>query len=466
MRAFVLALMIVTSPARAEAPPATVQLSGFPFVQQKPDFCGEAAAEMALRRLGRDVTQDDVFNASGLDPLKGRGVYANELAAALKALGVDPGPVWYRVKPSEGAKQVQAQWDAVVADLRAGKPSIVCMHYDDTPGTTEHFRLVTGFDPSTDQVIYQEPAEATGADRRMPRAQFLKLMTFKPARDRWTIIRLRIDPVAEVKPVRPASPTPAELSQHVQELKKSLPRDMTLAWEKPFLIIGDEAPDQVRSRARDVVRWARDLLLKDFFAESPKNLEEVWVLKDAPSYERISRTLFKTEPDTPYGYYQSGRRALVMNIRPGYGTLTHEMVHPFMRHAWPDAPAWINEGVASLFEFPFEDDGHLKGRVNWRLPGLQQGLRAKAVPSFKALTHLTPDEFYEDPAGVHYGAARYLCYWLQEQGLLTRFVQRAIAQKDVDPTGWTALREVLETDPDRLRKDWERFVLALRQHRS
>lgn len=461
-----LSLAVVLALPALAAPPAALQLTGVPFVQQKPDFCGEAAAEMALRRLGRDVTQDDVFNASGLDPLEGRGVWTNELAAALRALGVEPGDVWYRVRPADATKQIAAQWRAIVDDLRAGQPTIVCMHYDATPDTTEHFRLVTGYDEARDEVIYQEPAEANGADRRMPRADFLKLWTFKPAADRWTLIRLRVTPAREVAPARPASPTPAELSLHVQALKKTLPKGMTLAWEKPFLIVGDEAPDKVRARAKDVVRWARDLLLKDFFDEAPATLEEIWVLKDAASYERASRTLFHTEPDTPYGYYLSDRRALVMNIKPGYGTLTHEMVHPFMHHAWPDAPAWLNEGVASLFEFPFEDGGHLKGRVNWRLPGLKQGLAAKAVPSFQALTHFTEDEFYDDPTGVHYGAARYLCYWLQEKGLLTRFVQKAIAQRDDDPTGWKALTEVLETNPDLLRSDWEAFVRGLSQHRS
>ena len=459
-------LLLVALSLPAFAAPPALQLKDVPFVQQKPDFCGEASAEMALRRLGRAVTQDDVFNASGLDPLKGRGVWTNELAVALRNLGIEPGDVWYRVKPAEAAKQVAAQWDAVVADLRAGQPTIVCMHYDGTPDTTEHMRLVTGYDAATDEVIYQEPAEKDGANRRMARDEFLKLWTFKPAKDRWTIIRLRMTPVAEKAPPAFTSPTPAELSQHVQELRKTLPKDMTLAWEKPFLIVGDEPPEKVRSRAKDIVRWARDLLVKDFFAEAPTTLEEIWVLKDAPSYERASRTLFNTIPDTPYGYYLSGRRALVMNIRPGYGTLTHEMVHPFMHHAWADAPAWLNEGVASLFEFPYEDDGHLKGRVNWRLPGLKQGLAAKLVPSFRVLTHTTEAEFYDDPAGLHYAQARYLCYWLQERGVLPRYVQRAIELKDKDPTGWDALVEVLGTDPDLLRKDWERFVMGLSQRRS
>ena len=305
----------------------SVNLEGFPFVQQKPDFCGEADVEMALRRVGRDVTQDDVFNVSGLDPLLGRGVWADSLRDALKALGVDPGQTWYRVNPARAEKEMTAQWAALHQDLVAGTPSIVCMHYDATPGTTEHFRLITGYDAPKDEVIYQEPAEADGANRRMARATFMALWPFKPAKDKWTVIRLRIDAKKE-GPALPklASPAPAEVAQHVMKLQETLPAGFTLSWEKPFLVIGNEAPEKVRSRGKDVVRWTRDLLLKDFFAEAPRTLQEVWILKDKATYEHASRNLFKTEPSTPYGYYLSERRALVMNIGPGYVTLTHELL--------------------------------------------------------------------------------------------------------------------------------------------
>jgi hypothetical protein len=447
----------------AAAPLQTVILDGFPFVQQKPDFCGEADVEMALRRLGRDVTQDDVFNVSGVDPLKGRGVWADGLRDALKALGLDPGQVWYRVEPAQAAQQVDGQWRALHADLAAGLPSIVCMHYDASPSTTEHFRLVTGFDAATDEVVYQEPAEPDGANRRMKRADFLALWPFKK-KDKWTVIRLRLEPKgAPPTLTREVAPTRADVAQHVMTLKETLPKDFTLTWEKPFLVIGNEAPDKVRSRGKDVVRWTRDLLLKDFFAKAPETLEEVWVFKDAASYTAASRKLFNTEPETPYGYYLSARRAMVMNIKPGYGTLTHELVHPFMHANWPEGPAWLNEGLGSLFEFPGERDGHFIGQLNWRLPGVQAAIRDKTVPRISALVRTTEAQFYDDDSGVHYAMARYLCYWLQERGLLVKFVQRAQALKATDATGYQALEEVLGGPPDGFQREWEKFVLALKR---
>src|SRR5207249_10667137 len=58
-----------------------------PYVKQKPDFCGEACAEMALRSLGSAIDQDDAFVLSGVNPARGRGAYTKELKAALEKIG-------------------------------------------------------------------------------------------------------------------------------------------------------------------------------------------------------------------------------------------------------------------------------------------------------------------------------------------------------------------------------------------
>src|SRR5690242_14556735 len=45
----------------------SVRIDGVPFVRQRPDFCGEACAEMALKKLGKRLDQDFVFNQAQLD---------------------------------------------------------------------------------------------------------------------------------------------------------------------------------------------------------------------------------------------------------------------------------------------------------------------------------------------------------------------------------------------------------------
>lgn len=473
-RSFVFLLGLVGAPgslvaaeATGSSPYASVFLDGAPHVEQAPDFCGEACAEMALRRLGVDVTQDEVFAVSGVDPALGRGVVTDELKRALERLGFDVGPAWRSFPAREERVRVEAEWRALHADLARGVPSIVCMHYDDAPNTTEHFRLVLGYDAKTDEVRYHEPAEPDGADRRMARALFLKLWTFRPTAERRTLIRLRLDPrdLRRPAPRTQAGPTPAELAQHVRALKEKVRGErFTVAVVPPFVVIGDIAPAELRGYADGTVRWTMELLKKDFFERDPSELLDVWIFGDERGYRRHAKALFGDEPDTPYGYFSAKNHALVMNIGPGSGTLVHELVHPYMHTNYPDCPPWLNEGLASLFERPTERRGHLVGRVNWRLPTLQAAIRGKWAPKLERLLAMDERTFYDDDTGVNYAAARYLAYSLQERELLARFVRDVIATKDA--TGLATLKKVLDTDDlTAFQKTWEAEVLELRYER-
>ena len=108
-----------------------------------------------------------------------------------------------------------------------------------------------------------------------------------------------------------------------------------------------------------------------------------------------AKKFFDDEPTTPYGYYSSEDNALVMNIGPGAGTLSHELVHPYIEANFPDAPSWFNEGLASLYEQPRERDGHMWGTTNWRLPGLTAMIKAKTLPSLADLLKTSREEFYD-----------------------------------------------------------------------
>ena len=86
-----------------------------PHVHQKSDFCGEACAEMVLRYLGQELTQNDVFDRSGVIPVLGRGCYTAELKKALDFIGFQVGATWYRFDETAAAERVQSTsglfWD-------------------------------------------------------------------------------------------------------------------------------------------------------------------------------------------------------------------------------------------------------------------------------------------------------------------------------------------------------------------
>ncbi|MDT5270155.1 MAG: hypothetical protein QOH49_2341 [Acidobacteriota bacterium] len=270
-----------------------------------------------------------------------------------------------------------------------------------------------------------------------------------------------------------AAPTPAgfndaDYARHVEQLRQRLPsKEFEVVIEKPFVVVGDGGRRAVEEDARGTVRWAVTLLKQDYFEKDPNEILDIWLFKDSASYNRHARDLFGSEPTTPYGYYSPAHKALVMNIETGGGTLVHEIVHPFVEANFPDCPAWLNEGLGSLYEQSGEQDGHIVGYTNWRLPALQRAIRRGGLTPFKTLLALDGRAFYDDdPQGTHYAQARYLCYYLQERGLLTRFYRDFHAAHNADPTGFDTLKKVLnETDMEAFQKRWEKFVLGLGEER-
>ena len=452
------------APEPAKSPYEAVLIKDVPHVRQKTDFCGEACAEMFLKHLGKKWDQDDVFNASGVDPILGRGCYTRELSATLTRIGMNVGNVSYRISAAHAAAELEKQWKALYSDLLRGVGSIVCMHYSGDAKTTEHFRLVLGYDPAKDDILYHEPAEADGGYRRMNREEFLDLWPLKYDANTWTVIRMRLEPGRLQEPsLRPAGFTPADYAQHVMATKKQVPKGFSMVLAAPFVVIGNEPPALVKQRAESTVKWAVTHLKADYFAKDPDAILDIWLFKDPASYQKGAKEIFGDTPTTPYGYYSSEHKALIMDISTGGGTLVHEIVHPFMRTNFPDCPDWLNEGMGSLYEQSQEKGGHINGATNWRLAGLQRAIAGKGLPTFKALCSTTNSEFYnKDDKGTNYAQARYLCYYLQEKGLLVKFYHEFVANSKADPTGYKTLQQVLgETDMAAFQKRWEAYVMKL-----
>lgn len=255
------------------------------------------------------------------------------------------------------------------------------------------------------------------------------------------------------------------LEKQAEAVRRRAGLDFTVIVESPFVVAGDEPRETVRTRARQIVRWAVTLLKRDFFARDPEEAITIWLFRDRVSYERHLQDLFGEEPVSPYGYYSRRHSALFMNIATGGGTLVHEIVHPFMRANFPACPPWFNEGLASLFEQCDEEEGRIVGRVNWRLPGLQERIEQGALPPFQELMSMDAATFYGEGGGysVNYAQARYLCYYLQERGVLRQYYAAFVAASKDDPTGLETLRSVLGIeDMDAFQREWQSWILRRR----
>ncbi len=269
---------------------------------------------------------------------------------------------------------------------------------------------------------------------------------------------------ADDNSTRAAKFTPADFARHLDQIKPKIPTEgFTVVVQSPFVVIGDEPPSTVRRRAKGTVKWAVDHLKKAYFEKDPQEIIDIWLFKDDASYRKHAKEIFGHEPDTHFGYYSSENRALIMNIHTGGGTLVHEIVHPFVAANFPNCPAWLNEGLGSLYEQCDEVDGRIVGMTNWRLAGLQEAIRQGKVPSFETLMSTTNHRFYEEDPGTNYSQTRYLCYYLQERKLLRKYYHRFYADREKDPTGYDTLVAILgREDIDVFKTEWEEYVLKLR----
>ena len=219
----------------------------------------------------------------------------------------------------------------------------------------------------------------------------------------------------------------------------------------------------VRRRARRTVRWAVRALKRVYFTRNPKRILDIWLFKNRASYLKHTWQIFKERPSTPFGYYSSAARALIMNVATGGGTLVHEIVHPFIEANFPGCPPWFNEGLASLYEQCGDRRGRIVGFTNWRLAGLQRAIRRGKVPPFRKLMSRNRHQFYQQDRGTNYGQSRYLCYYLQEQGKLGTYYREFLKNRRSDPTGYGTLKRVLGvSDLAAFQRRWQAWVLDLR----
>ena len=234
-----------------------------------------------------------------------------------------------------------------------------------------------------------------------------------------------------------------------------------------YRVIVEGTQARARSVAERTVEPVAERLARQYFDKSPRAGIRLILFTSNATYRKGAAALTGEKPDTPFGFYSGELSAVIMNLSTGGGTLVHEMVHTFTETDFPAMPAWFNEGLASLYEQCRFEPGRLVGLTNWRLPALQELLRAdvrtgRAGGLLARVVATSTDEFYGARSGLNYAAARYLCYDLQQRGLLVRYYREFRRDCGKDPTGRKTLERILGATLDAYEPGWRSRTLALR----
>ncbi len=308
----------------------------------------------------------------------------------------------------------------------------------------------------------------TGSDR-LPRApaDAVPSASAAPASDETRAARASAPP-----PVATADPTPAydllaDRERRGRVAKEELgARAVTTVVSDVFVVVG--APGfqgAAFGSSVALMRKSMKAYMNQRFGKKPAEAISVYLFPDGATYEGFCKKKYAAPCIAHYGFYQPGDRYMVMNIGLGLGTLTHEIVHPLVEADFPDAPTWLNEGIASVFEAPvIPKPGEIHGAKNWRHPRLKRAMQSASERDHARLDVLfgMGDEVFRgDGEDLHYAMGRYACQWLDERGKLWPFYQRWRDTVATDPTGIKAFEAVVGMTPAAANVAWTRWTLAL-----
>jgi hypothetical protein len=255
----------------------------------------------------------------------------------------------------------------------------------------------------------------------------------------------------------------ADLATRAAALRVELgPRTTTRIASDVFLLVSPSAPLGESAR---VAEQAIAAYFHDRFARRPGRAVAVILFEHAAPYEAWCRAHEGAACISPYGFYEAETRTVVMNAGPGLGTLTHELVHPIVEADFPQAPDWINEGIASLYEaFSLPSAGEIRGHKNWRWPRLARALASsseRSHASLSALFAMSDREFRGAREDLNYATARYFCQWMDAQGKLWPFYRAWRDGFARDPTGRAAFVATMGATPEAMDAAWAAWARAL-----
>ncbi len=227
------------------------------------------------------------------------------------------------------------------------------------------------------------------------------------------------------------------------------------------------ASDKVWDASLALARKSLAALLNGRFATLPDRAEAFYIFPSQAPYDAFCRRLHGGPCASPWAVHETASHAAYVNQGPGLTTLTHELVHPILEADFPHAPAWINEGIASLYEAPvFPRSGEIEGVTNWRRKDLFDALASRegrAGVRLDALFGMSDDDFRahgDDPSAsnVHFAMARYACLWLEGRKQLWPFYHAWRDGAADDPSGEKAFARVVGKTPAEANAEWLRWV--------
>jgi hypothetical protein len=265
--------------------------------------------------------------------------------------------------------------------------------------------------------------------------------------------------------------------ERAARLVQQLKQPVQTVVRPPFVLAGDLAEAELRTKFEAAIQPACEALLARYFRQLPQRPVLVLMFTTEASYREAAERLFFDRDVSRFGYYKPGRQAILANLAEGDGALFHELTHVLMDADFPNAPPWLQEGLATLHEAvevgEEEPDAGLfdalaiddsavtpqRGRtlrpvLNWRTAILRRARDEDRLPSVQWLIRTA--SFRGPNEALDYAHVRCFCLFLHQRGVLSRYYAALRERAETDPTGERTLLEVCAV------RDWESMDRAFR----
>lgn len=234
----------------------------------------------------------------------------------------------------------------------------------------------------------------------------------------------------------------------------------------PFVLAGNLEEPELWEWHDQTVRPAARAMAARHFTRGPGRPVIILLFHDEAAYRHQADRLFGDRTISRHGYYRPHLHTIVANAASGRPALLHELTHALMAFDFPEAPAWLREGLATLYEDCRIDS---EGSSLVPLPGartatLQRAIRDDRLPPLEGFVR-APD-FDGSQAALHYALARHFCLFLDQRGLLESVYHAVRARKAGMPECGGITHHDLQVESwDEVQREFRQWAMQLGERR-
>lgn len=230
--------------------------------------------------------------------------------------------------------------------------------------------------------------------------------------------------------------------RHLFEGYDSIVKDEILLLTKSS---NNSAQKHYQKGVKDFLKWYQER----YFTELENLPITIVFFESAWRAQKFVSKLYPNNGGVEYqpflGVFNPNDNLILATVTGGYGTFLHELMHAMVHNDFVDVPAWLDEGMAMMYERSMWSSGQLIPLPNWRLNNvpLDYLIDLHSLESIGESDNLDNRQL---------SVLRMLMIFLESKGQLSEFYQQIKTKPNLRDFS-NALNH-LELNP----QDWQNFI--------